>query len=155
MTDKELNVVLREMARSQGLCDSWYGKWSDDDTIDECLDRFVRGFDFCEEHDYPRLDFIVRNFRAEDLHRHNIFVNEEIDIDHKASGYIVCLGSCSGRISLTGHIAVTIYLRHTSSIEVEASDGAWVSIVRYDQSECYAVNDELSRVKIYNRTSIK
>lgn len=143
------------MARANGLCDSWYGKWSDDDTIDECLDRFVRGFDFSVEHDYPKLDFIVRNFRKADLHRHNIFVDEEIDLGFDGSGYIVCLGSCHGSIGLIGHVAVTVYLRHTSSIEVMATDGARVFVTRYDQSECHPVSDELSTVKVYDRTSTK
>jgi hypothetical protein len=35
MIDMELNIALREMARSCGLCDSWYKKWSDYSTIDE------------------------------------------------------------------------------------------------------------------------
>ena len=155
MTDKELNVVLREMARGQGLCDSWYSKWSDDDTIDECLDRFVRGFDFCVEHDYPNLDFILRNFRKEDLHRHNIFVDEDIDLGFDGSGYIICLGDCRGHIELTGLVAVTVYLRHTSSVEVTASEGARVFITRYNESECYCIGNELSTVKVYDRTSYK
>ena len=71
MTGKDLSVMLREMARSQKtpLCDEWYGKWQDNTDVDELLDKFVSGFDFCVENDYPPLDFIRDNFTKEDLHR--------------------------------------------------------------------------------------
>ena len=41
MTDKELNITLREMARMQGLCDQWFSEWGDDDTLDDCLERYI------------------------------------------------------------------------------------------------------------------
>ena len=65
MTDRDLNIALREMARKAGLCDKWYEEWKDDDTIDKCLERYVKGYDFAVKNDYPPLDFIRENFRKE------------------------------------------------------------------------------------------
>ena len=62
MTDKELNITLREMARMQGLCDQWFSEWGDDDTLDDCLERYIRGFDFVQERDWPSLEFIRKHF---------------------------------------------------------------------------------------------
>ena len=112
MTERELNIALREMARSQGLCDQWYSEWSDDDTLDMCLDRYVRGFDFVQENDYPPLDFIRKHFDKKLLHKHNIYLDEEVKIDFAKNGYYVFLGNCTGSITASGFCAVTLYLRH-------------------------------------------
>ena len=49
MTDKELNIRLREMARKSGLCDKWYEEWKDDDSIDVCQFASVLFNDFDAE----------------------------------------------------------------------------------------------------------
>lgn len=150
MTDKELNISLREMARVKGLCDEWYGQWNDDGTIDECLDRCVRGFDFVANNDYPPLEFSRRNFRKEDLRRHNIFLDEEVEIQG-GHGFYVFAGNSRGRITFDGLIAATIYLAHDSSIEVRASGGAKVFVNLYANSSCHTTNDGWSKIKVYNR----
>ena len=151
MTERELNIALREMARSQGLCDKWYNEWSDDSTIDECLDRFVRGFDFVQEKDYPPLDFIRKNFDKELLHKHNIYLDEEVKIDFAKSGYYIFLGNCTGSIEASGFCAVTIYLRHTSKINVISKSAARVFVTFYDQSECTCISDGIGKIRQYDR----
>ena len=151
MTDRELNIALREMARSQGLCDQWYSEWSDDSTIDECLDRYVRGFDFVQEKDYPPLDFIRKNFDKELLHKHNIYIDEEVKIDFAKSGYYIFLGDCTGSIESSGFCAVTIYLRHNSKINVISKSAARVFVTFYDQSECQCISDGVGKIRQYDR----
>lgn len=151
MTDRELNIALREMAWASGLCDEWYGEWSDDDSIDLCLERYIRGFDFAVEKDYPPLDFIRRNFSIEDLHRHNIYLDEEVDIEADRSGYYVFLGNCRGRLTVDGFVAVTVYVRHTSDVSVESFNGSKVFVSYYDKSEGSCKHDGWSKCKRYDR----
>jgi len=148
MTDKELNIALREMARSVGLCDEWYNAWSDDDTIDMCIERFIKGFDFSVDKDWPTLDFIRKNIRKEDLHRHNIYLDEKVDIKGK-NGYYVFLGDCSGLIVFSGFVAATVYMRHRSNVDIAAEDGARVFVSYYDKSRGIANYDEWSTIKLY------
>ena len=150
MTDRELNITLREMARAKGLCDDWYGKWGDDDTIDMCLDRYIRGFDFALKYEYPTLDFICKHFRKEDLHRHNIFVDEEVSLDGD-NGYYCFLGSCRATLSVDGFKAVTVYVRHNSEVNVTASNGAKVFVRYYDNSKGECIDDGWSVCKKYER----
>jgi hypothetical protein len=151
MTDKELNIRLREMARKAGLCDKWYEEWGDDDTIDMCLDRYVKGFDFSVKNDYPPLDFIRDNFRKEDLHRHNIYLDEEVEIKGAKSGYYVFLGNCTGTIEAHGFNVVSCYLRHGSKIDVTSLGSARVFVTYYDRSGGLAYKDEWGRIKQYDR----
>lgn len=148
----ELNITLREMARESGLCDEWYGNWKDDDTIDDCLERYVRGFDFSVKNDWPSLDFCREHFspRLELLHNHNIFLDEEVYM-YAESGHYVFLGSCSGVLRVSGMKAVTVYCRHDSHVNVWSVDGARVFVSHYDTSGGNCYSDEWSRINVYDR----
>lgn len=150
MTDRELNIALREMARSTGLCDDWYRGWSDDSTIDECLERYVRGIDFAIKYDWPPLDFCRSHFRKEDLHRHHIYIDEEVEIDG-GSGYYVFLGHCRGRLKIDGMYATTVYVRHDSDIDVLSANGAKVFVSYYEHGDGKCDSDGWSRIMAYDR----
>lgn len=151
MTDRELNIALREMARAKGLCDEWYSQWGDDDSIDMCLERAVRGFDFCVKCDYPPLEFIRNNFDKNVLHRHNIYLDEEVDIKGASSGYYVFLGNCTGTIEAHGFSVVSCYLRHESKVDVSSLGTARVFVTYYDHSGGSTYKDEWGRLQSYDR----
>ena len=137
------------MARGLRLCDKWYGEWSDDSTIDECLERYVKGFDFCVKNDWPPLDFIRRNFRREDLHRHHIYLDEEVRIDG-GNGYYIFLGDCKGEINFFGLYAATVYVMHGSNILVRGGEGAKVFVSLYG-GDVMCIDDGWAKVKLYYR----
>lgn len=148
MTDRELSISLREIGRAKGMCDKFFDEWKDDDDIDTIIDRFVPGMDFCIKEDYPTLDFICKHFRKDDLHRHNIFVDEEVSLDGD-NGYYCFLGSCRATLSVDGFKAVTVYVRHNSEVNVTASNGAKVFVRYYDNSKGECIDDGWSVCKKY------
>ena len=150
MTERELNICLREMAREAGLCDEWYGAWKDDSTIDECLDRYIRGHDFAVKHDWPAVDFIRENFTIHDLHRHNIYLDEGVQVEAE-NGYYVFLGDSKATVVADGFKAVTIYCRHDSEVNVRAFNGARVFVTYYDRSSGVCKSDDWSTCKSYDR----
>lgn len=150
MTDREICIAAREMARQSGACDHVLSKWSDDADIDELLDLYIRTFDFATEKDFPPLEFMSRNLRTEDLHRHNIYLNEEVQIADAENGYYVFLGRCTGTLWVNGLKAVTVLVRHDSVINVEAFDGARVQVRYFDSSDGVCKSDSYSRVKKIN-----
>lgn len=154
MTERELSIALREMARVQQkpLCDEWYGEWADDTNVDSLLDKYVRGFDFVVENDYPPLTFIREHFDRETLRSHHIFVDTEEEIDDCASGIYVFLGNCRVRMNVDGIKAVTVYVRHESDVEVFASSGAKVFVTYYDKSHGKCESDGWSKCRRYDRT---
>lgn len=146
MTDKELNIALREMARNIGACDKVVSEWKDDDTVDVLLERYIHTFDFALEKDFPKISFIREHFRKEDLHRHHIYVDEGIEIKDADNGFYVFLGDCKGYLHVTGFKAVTVLVRHGSKIDVQAFDGAMVQVRYYDGSDGVCKSDGYSRV---------
>ena len=140
MTERELSISLREMARVQShpLCDKWYGEWKDDTSVDGLLDKYVRGIDFGVMNDYPPLDFIRKNFKKEDLHRHNIYIDEEVNIVESHSGIWVLLGKCSGRMTFDSWAVATVHVRHESNMRIDAEDLSRVFVSVYENAECEA-----------------
>lgn len=153
MTDKELSIVLRELARSQQtpLCEKWTDEWKDDSSVDVLLDKFVRGQDFCIKNNYPTLDFIRKNFRLEDLHRHNIYLDEEVDLDANDSGYYIFLGNCKGELRVRGFSVVTCYVRHSSRMSIASLDSARVFVTYYEQSDGDTRDCEWSKIRVYDK----
>ncbi len=153
MNERELSISLREMARSQNtpLCDEWYGAWLDDTDIDVLLDKYVRGIDFAIKNNYPPLEFIRKNFKKEDLHRHNIYLDDEMDID-AVNGIYVFLGGCKCNISFGFYGAGAVYALHDSMINVSASGVAKVFVSMYDHSHVVLGDCQPSAtVKLYDR----
>ena len=153
MADKELSIKLRELACSQPtpLCEEWTREWQDDTDVDTLLGMFIRGFDFCTKNDYPPLDFIRENFRLEDLHRHRIYLDEDVELNESENGYYVFLGHCTGGLWVSGLKAVTVYMRHDSHVEVQAFDGARVTVIYYDNSKGFRKSDMFSRLYYHRR----
>lgn len=147
MTDREKNITLREMARANGLCDKWYGEWGDDSTIEECIDRFVRGFDFYVNTNFVTLDFIRNNFDKELLHKHHIYLDEEVDLEADGHGYYIFLGKCTGKFVVDGLWAVTAYLRHDSDLVICSEDGARVFVTTYDNAKADCRQDDWGIIK--------
>lgn len=149
MNSDNLSVILREMARRNGLCDKWYNEWPDPCGLDDLLSMYVRGFDFCASNDYPPLDFIRENFSASDLRRHNVFVDHCFDAMDVSSGTYIFLGSSDGTLCAGGFSAVSVYARHSSRINVFSSDFSKCFVSYLDDSSGRTFQTGSSSLKVY------
>lgn len=129
-----LSETLKQQAVDLGLCKPWTEAWGDCDQ-QELIDKYVRGIDFCIEHQYPSNEFIKANFARALLNRNLIFVDEHIDMKEARSGVYVINGECSGTIRFPQWAAATIYVRHRSKIRIEADGFTKVFIRVYDGAE--------------------
>ena len=155
MNGKELSVVLRELACSQAtpLCGEWTEAWKDDSNLDELLDKFVEGQDFCIKNNYPTLEFSRKHFtdKRDVLHKHHIYFDEEVKVEDAESGTYIFVGACTGTITFKGFAVGTVYLRHTSNIKVCSYDNAKVFVSKYDDSECETDKDPFAFCRVFNR----
>lgn len=148
---RNLSVDLRTMARRDGLCDLWYKRWKDDTDIDKLLDMYIEGIDFCIEKDYPPLVFIRENVRLSDLHRHNVYMDEDADVSGD-SGTYVFLGDCKGKVVFSGFAVANVYIRHDSNVEIVCDGYSKVFVSLYDDSDCNIVlKSGTATAKTYDR----
>lgn len=147
---EELSSTLKSMGRAMGMCDKFYDKWADGMGIDDIIDMYAAGFDFCCQKDFPPLDFIRRNFNREDLHRHKIYVDEEVHLKGESGSYFF-LGACKGDISFGDFCISDVYLRHTSELSIQSESFARVFITLYEDADCHAIAKDKFNLHIYDR----
>lgn len=147
MEGRKLNIVLRDRAREFGLCDEWYKGWDKDSTRQELIEKYLRGIDFCIEHDYPRVEFIKAQFPRQLLERNGIFADCEVDGDN--IGTCVLLGSAHGVLRYHGFCSCSVYVVHKGCVDIQATDGARVFVEVYGESVVMVSADDTSRVFVY------
>lgn len=148
MDNKELNNSLRNLARSLGLCDQWFGEWKENESQDELVKKYKRGIDFAIKNEYPSNDFIKNNFDKDILHEHHVYVDESIPVKGE-SGVWVMNGQCDGVILFDEWSAATLYVRHNSKLKVVCAGHSKVFISVFDQSEVEVYSMENSCVYVY------
>ena len=108
MIMNRLNSELRGHAVSYGLCTQWQGDWQNNKSQQELIGMYIRGIDFCIEHDYPTVEYIKGNFDRSLLHQNHIFVDEPVKFD---PDYVLSFGKYSGRK------LVDVYKKHPDYVD--------------------------------------
>ena len=57
MKTREISLALKSEAVSLGLCQEWTSKWNNE-SKESLVEKYVKGIDFCIEHNYPSLAFM-------------------------------------------------------------------------------------------------
>lgn len=143
---KDISKELKKEAISLGLCQEWTNEWGKP-TKDELVDKYVRGIDFCIEHNYPSCEYMKKHFDGV-MQNHGVFVNDNIDLQN--SKMVIANGKTSGKIIYNSYSVGTIYARHDSDLTIEASGNAFVSIETYDNCNVSVFQRDQSKVFIYN-----
>ena len=150
----KLNSELKEQAVRFGLCELWTSKWNCDRDEDELAATFKRGQDFCINHDWPTLDFIRSRFDPEILASNGIFVDDgNIDCGDISllNGTYVLLGKSQGTLRFGRHAAALVYVRHDSSVRIQAGAGARIIVRMYDRAEAEAIPSPGAQIRILDR----
>lgn len=143
----KLNSELRECAVGHGLCTQWQGEWNDDKTQQELIDMYVRGLDFCIEHDYPTTDFIKEHFDSYLLRKNRIYVDEEVEGGE--SGVYVINGKCNGEVRFEDFTVATLHVRHDSELNVVAEGLSKVFIKVYNHAKVHVKQSDMAKVYVY------
>lgn len=148
-TSNEMRVCadLREQAREIGLCDEWYGAWSDDCTFDELIGKFITGYDFCVAHDWPSPSYIVENFPLGCLRANGVFCNDDAsgtDVRHA-----VVMGRSRVELEYTDFSFGDVRVRHTSHALVRASALSVLHIHVYDHASLHVDADDGAKVTVF------
>ena len=137
---------MKEEAVSLGLCKQWTSEWSDGSSRDELVDKFVRGLDFCIEHDWPSVDVMKRDF-GDVIHRHGVYADERVDLDEAST--VVLNGCCVADLRYSGNSVGDVYVRHDSRACVVAHGLARVHVTVYDRGVVSVCCDEDAQCFIY------
>lgn len=151
MEEKKLNKILKDRAVELGLCDKWRDEWERDETKQELIEKYLRGIDFCIQHDYPKLEFIREYFPKKLLDKNGVFVDEEIGRrdDVAARDTVVLLGGSKAELHYDGLGMGNIYVRHQSEVTIVARGWARVFVECYEDSVINVTAEDESKVFVY------
>lgn len=143
---KGLSKRLKGEAVKLGLCEQWQGEWPDGASKDDMAEKFVRGQDFCIKHDWPSVNVIKRYF-GDVMHRHGVYADEGCFLSNVPT--LIFVGNCEGHVVIDGRHTSTIYVRHTSKVEVKAKGEARVFVSVYDDAVVETEAEEYAKIFVY------
>lgn len=147
-----LSDILKREAVERDLCAQWTAEWADNSDQQTLIDKYKRGLDFIiKQGEWPTNDFIKANFDRDLLNANLIFIDEYVDLDMAPSGIYILNGECTGRIRFSPWAAATVYVRHTSKVNIVADNSAKAFVRVYDEGDVEVESDESAVVKVYDR----
>jgi len=138
---------LKGQAIGLGLCQQWQSEWDNADK-DELLEKYVRGIDFCIEHNYPSLEYMTRNFDGV-MQEHGVFVSEEISLYNPFM--TIANGKCTGKVTFGKYGTGRMYIRHDSEIDLIVSGNAKVFVSIYDNAKLNIICTGEAKVYVYKK----
>lgn len=137
---------LKKQAIGFGLCEDWTNEWANP-SKDELLKKYVRGIDFCIEHNYPSCYYMKDNFDGI-MQKYGVFVDDVVD--GKNYNELICNGKTTGKVVYDNYnVCNWMYLRHDSDMEIEVTENAYVTIHLYDNAKLKVRNTSTRRVVVF------
>lgn len=132
-----VSETLKQEAIKLNLCETWTDQWGKP-SLEELVDRYIRGLDFCILNNYPSNEFIKHHFGkiAEDK---GVFTDAEVNLLNPEIA--ILNGKCTGTIELTGFASRDIHVRHDSKVKIIVRDFATAFIRVYDNAHAIVENE--------------
>lgn len=130
-TITELKEELKSAAMGHGLCVPWQQMMDDISDKEMLVRMYLKGIDFCIEHDYPAVKYMEENFKGicEPL---GVFVNDIINIENYPK--VVAVGYCAGQLIFDGYTLSQVFVKHQCQLDIVALDHVRVTVDCFDDS---------------------
>lgn len=128
----ELIQQLKKDGISKGLCRMWQWKLKSELNMDNLVQLYVKGIDFCIGEDFPTLEFMRENFKGK-CEEFGIFIDDEVS-DLVDSPDVVLNGHCKAMLRYSGYTVARVFARHNSEAAVNVENNAIVTIDAFDDT---------------------
>lgn len=145
--ERKLSRALRAQARELGLCDEWYAAWSDDCTYDELISKFITGYDFCLEHDWPEPKYIVKHFPLHVLRANGVYCNDSSARSDLRNA--VVMGRSTVELYYSDYTFGDVRVRHSSHVSVTCDALCIVHVHAYDNTSVVVSAEEGAKVTLF------
>lgn len=142
MIDKK---KLAEIARNRGICKEGFERIASSVSIEELLNYYIEGIDFCLEHDFPSKEYLKKH-GGEQLSTHGIYVDRNSDLVNPKLG--VFLGRTVSTIDYSGYQVSELFVKDVGFLTVSAKDNAFVVIDAFDDANVNVKVSGFSKVLV-------
>ena len=142
-----MNLIkqLAKEAKKKGICEDWHLRLKVTDSVEELIDMYIKGIDFCLANNYPSNDFLRKNYKGKIEHR-GIYIDDQFNL--KNSRFLVSLGNCSGGIEVNGYNVSEVFVKDESSVTIIAKESAFVMVDIFDHASVSVIAHDSARVCI-------
>lgn len=150
----ELKEYILKTAQAKDICHPWAERIAGVKSVDELLQMYVDGIDFCLANDFPSNNDLVK-FAGDKLPDYGICVDKQ-RLALKNSKFTVLLGSSEAHLHYTGFTVSQLFVKHTSFTEVLAAGNSFVVIDCFDYSrvDVTATDGAKILVNIYGQAKV-
>jgi hypothetical protein len=141
----KLNSELAKMAKIHGICENWHLELKNETDIDNMLEMYVKGIDFCLSNDFPTNDFIRKNFKGK-MESHGIHLDETLRVISEPK--TIALGKCSGTVKAENFDVCEIFIKNESEVTVMAKGNSFVMIDVFDNAKVHIFTYDNAKVYI-------
>lgn len=128
----KLGKELAKQARQKGICDEWHGNLKGLTDIDQLLEMYVRGIDFCFATNYPSNDHIRANFAGK-MEAYGVHLDELLTETNPKK--VIALGKCTGIIKAEGYAVTEVYLKDQCALSIDADGNSFVMVDMYGDTD--------------------
>lgn len=141
-----MKEYILNAAQEKGICQPWVELIAGVQGVDELLQMYVDGIDFCLTNNFPSNDDLLR-LAGNRLPDYGICVDKQ-RLALKNSKFTVLLGESEAHLQSTGFTVSQVFVKHTSFTEVVAVDNAFVVIDCFDNSKVDVTAYDHSKVLV-------
>lgn len=128
----ELIEQLKADGISKGLCLQWQGKLRKGLKLEQLVELYIKGINFCIKNEYPTLDFLRQHFKGK-CEPYGVYIDDEVT-DSLNESNIVLNGACKAILDYDDYIVARAYIRHNSEAGVDVDGNALVTIDVFDNA---------------------
>lgn len=131
----ELNSHIYSGAVKEGICDDWATYIKNAKSKDELMEMYVKGIDFCLEHNFPSNSDLLKFGGSTFLSNYGVYVDSIVNL--YGGDFIVLLGSCKAKLVYNNYTAGQLFNKANSEMEVVINDNAFIVIDCFDESRAH------------------
>lgn len=120
-----ISEQLRQLAIENGVCDKFLNGWSGNESMDELIDKYWKGMDFCIDKNFPPVEFIRSNMKGS-IEKYGIFIDGSFNVTDMKS--IALYEGADGTSSYQSFSTGDIYMFNGSRLNLIVGEHAFVYI---------------------------
>lgn len=132
--NNDMNSITKQLAKrakEHGICKPWYYELKTLEDKEALIEMYIRGLDFCLEHNYPSNDFIRQHFKGI-MEKHGVFLDDAIELQNPSR--CIALGETNGKVEADEYAVVEVWAKHQAALNIIAKGNAFVMVDVYDDA---------------------
>lgn len=142
---RALSKYVLKKAKASNICEPWADKIEGAESVDDLLQMYVAGIDFCLANNFPSNADLLE-LGGDVINQYGIYIDAAPKLVDRP--FVVALGACNLSLSIADASASQVFVKHESKATITASGDAFIVIDCFDNSITDVIARDNARVLI-------